>query len=195
MQNESVPDVRGCASTPQGGGEQIPAVRRPIPEVLTIATVLAPWGLRGELKVRIETDFPDRFSRLSHVLLGAEREPFEVEAFRQQQGHGLLKLKGCDDRNAAERLRDSEVQIPLSEAMPLPAGQYYSYQVEGLAVCTEEGEPLGTIEEVLFTGGNAVYVTQGPRGEVLIPVLRDVVLKTDLEGGQVVVRLPAGLLD
>jgi len=195
MQNESLPDVRGCASAPQGGGEQSPAVRRYVPEVLTIATVLAPWGLRGELKVRIETDFPDRFARLSHVLLGAEREPFEVEGFRQQQGYGLLKLKGCNDRDAAERLRDMEVQIPLSEAVPLPAGQYYAYQVQGLAVCTEEGEPLGTIEEVLFTGGNAVYVTQGPLGEVLIPVLKDVVLKTDLEAGQVTVRLPAGLLD
>ena len=195
MQNESLPAVRGYASTPQGDGEQIPAVRRPIPEVLTIATVLAPWGLSGELKVRIETDFPDRFARLSRVLLGIEREPFEVEGFRQQQGHGRLKLKGCDDRNAAERLRDMEVQIPLDEAVPLPAGQYYIYQLQGLAVCTEEGEPLGTIEEVLFTGSNAVYVTQGPRGQVLIPVLKDVVLKTDLEAGRVIVRLPPGLLD
>jgi len=195
MQSESLPDARNCASTPQGDKEHIPAVRRPICEFLTIATVLAPWGLRGELKVRIETDFPDRFARLSRVLLGAEQEPFEVEGFRPHQAHGLLKLRGCDDRSAAERLRDMAVQIPVDEAVPLPPGDYYAFQVEGLAVLTTEGEPLGIIEEVLFTGSNAVYVTHGPRGEVLIPVLKDVVLKTDLEAGQVIVRLPPGLLD
>ena len=98
-------------------------------------------------------------------------------------------------RVEAERLRAWEVQIPTEEAMPLPPGQYYTYQIEGLAVYTEDGEHLGTVEEVLFTGGNAVHVTRGPRGEVLIPALKDVVLEVNVEAGRMVVRLPPGLLD
>jgi 16S rRNA processing protein RimM len=189
------PDVRNHRSAWQQADGHGSAVRRRVPEYLTIATVLAPRGLRGELKVRIETDFPERFARLTRVYLGPEHLSFDFEGFRQYKGHGLLKLKGCDDRTAAEELRGMEVQIPLEEAVPLGSGEYYVHQIEGLAVYTEDGAPVGVIEEVLFTGSNAVYVTQGPLGEVLIPALRDVVLEVDLEGGRMIVRLPPGLVD
>ena len=180
---------------PDAGDRWSAAVRRPVPEYLTIAVVLAPWGKEGEVKARIETDFPHRFTLLKRVYLGPELLPFELEGFRQHKGHVLLKLKGCDDRSAAAKLRGMAVQIPLAEAMPLGPDEYYVYQIEGLAVWTESGEPLGIIEEVLFTGSNEVYVTHGPRGEVLIPALKDVVLEVDLEAGRMIVRLPPGLLD
>jgi len=185
MHSKHLPDVGDCRSV----------IRRHVPEYLTIATVLAPWGTRGELRVRIETDFPDHLVRLNRVYLGTEHQPFDFEGFRQHKGYGLLKLKGCDDLATAEKLRDMEVQIPLAEAMPLEPGKYYVYQIEGLAVYTEEGELLGIIEEVLFTGSNQVYVIQGPRGEVLIPALRDVVLEVNQEDRRMIVRLPLGLLD
>jgi 16S rRNA processing protein RimM len=195
MHNEHSPDVRDRRSTAHRGGGRESAVRRRVPEYLTIATVLAPFGVRGELKVRIDTDFPERFARLTRVYLGPEHEPFEFEGFRLHKSLGLLKLKGCNSRNEAERLRDWEVQIPTEEAMPLPPGQYYVHQIEGLAVYTEYGEHLGKVEEVLFTGSNAVYVIRGARGEVLIPALKDVVLEIDVQAGRMVVRLPPGLLD
>jgi 16S rRNA processing protein RimM len=87
------------------------------------------------------------------------------------------------------------VQVPVEEAMPLGPGEYYEHEILGLAVCTEDGEPLGVVDEVLYTGSNAVYVTRGPLGEVLIPVLNDVVLEVDLEAERLVVRLPPGLLE
>jgi 16S rRNA processing protein RimM len=195
VNKKRLPDVRNCDSSWQQDGMQDSAVRRRVPEYLTIATIIAPRGLRGELKVRIETDFPERFARLTRVYVGPERRPFDFEGFRQYKRHGLLKLKGCDDRTAADELRGMDVQIPLEEAMPLEAGEYYVYQIEGLAVWTEDGKPLGVIEEVIFTGSNAVYVTQGPQGEVLIPALEDVVLEVDLERERMIVRLPPGLLD
>jgi len=87
------------------------------------------------------------------------------------------------------------VQIPIAEAWPLPTGQYYVYELEGLEVCTEEGESLGHLTDVLFTGANPILVTQGPRGEILIPKLKEVVLKIDPEAGRITVRLPPGLVD
>ncbi len=195
MHSEQSPDVRDAPSISQTDGGRRSDVRRCIPQYLTIATVLAPFGLRGELKVRIETDFPERFAALSQVYLGPDHEPFAFQAFRPHKGFGLLKLKGCDSRDEAERLRGWEVQILGEEAMPLPAGQYYIYQIEGLAVYTQDDEYLGAVEEVLSTGSNAVHVVQGPLGEVLIPALPDVILKVDLEAGRMIVRLPPGLLD
>ncbi len=193
-QSSHVPDSAGTSLDASQQCEGDAAVRRRIPEYLTIASVLAPWGTRGELKVRIETDFPERFERLQRVYLGAEHLPYELEGFRRHQDHGLLKLKGCDSPQSAAKLRDMEVQIPLAEAMPLPHGQYYTYQIEGLQVRTEDGEALGSVTEVLFTAANPVLVVRGARGEVLIPKLPEVVLEISPQAGYVIVRLPPGLL-
>ena len=193
---EQLPDVGDGPAAPRRGSQTDSGVRRSVPEYLVVATVLAPFGIKGEVKVRIETDFPDRFALLERVHLGRELWPFELEGFRQHsKGYSLLKLAGCDDRDAAGRLRGMAVQIPLTEAVPLNPGEYYVYQIQGLSVWTESGDPLGTVEEVLFTGSNEVYVTRGPRGQVLIPALKDVVLEVDLEAGRMTVCLPPGLLE
>jgi 16S rRNA processing protein RimM len=194
-QQSHLPDSVGPSHAASQQREGHTAVRRRVPEYLTIASVLAPWGTRGELKVRIETDFPERFDLLRRVYLGPEHEPYEMEGFRRLHNDGLLKLRDCDNPESAARLRNMEVQIPLAEAMPLPDGQYYTYQIEGLQARTEDGEALGSVAEVLFTGANPILVVRGSRGEVLIPKLPDVVLEINPAAGYVIVRLPAGLLD
>ena len=106
-----------------------------------------------------------------------------------------LAFAGGDDRNFAEALRGKLVWIPIEEAMPLAAGQYYVHQVLGLAVETEDGDALGILREVLVTGSNDVYVVHDGTREVLIPVLKDVIRRVDLAERKMIVRLPAGLLD
>jgi 16S rRNA processing protein RimM len=189
------PDDRKRPPARHGDRSGNSGIRHRITDYLVIATVLRPHGVRGELKIRVETDFPERFALLSRIYLGPEYLPFELESFRNLPGYGLLKLKGLDDRTAAEALRGMDVQIPIDEAMPLGPGQYYEHEVLGLEVWSVDGERLGLIEEVLFTGSNPVYVTLAPDREILIPSLPDVVLDVDLEGGRMTVRLPPGLLD
>ena len=142
----------------------------------------------------LETDFPERFKRLKRVYLGEKVTPFVLEGSRLHKGNALLKLGGCDDRDAAEKLRGQLVQIPIEEAMPLGDDEYYVYQIVDLDVWTAEGEYLGRISEVLFTGANDVYVVQGEKGEILIPAVEDVVLEVDLDGGRLTVQLMEGLI-
>lgn len=155
---------------------------------------MRPWGVRGEVKVEILTDWPERFALLEYVYLGEGAIPYRLERFRLHREYALLKLASCDDRNAAEALREQLVQIPPEEAMPLDEDEYYVHQIEGLEVWTDDGEPLGRVIEVLFTGSNEVYVVHGPRGEVLIPAIADVVLEVDLESRRLVVHLMDGLI-
>jgi 16S rRNA processing protein RimM len=195
VRSERGPDDRSRPPAQRGDRPGSSGVRRRLAEYLTIGTVLRPHGVRGELKVRVETDFPERFALLSHVYLGPKHLPFELQSFRSLPKYGLLKLKGMDDRTAAEALNGMDVQIPVGEAMPLGPGEYYEYEIVGLEVWSVDGERLGVIEEVLLTGSNPVYVTLGPHGEILIPSLPDVVLEVNLESGRMTVRLPLGLLD
>jgi len=171
---------------------------RTMPRYLVIGKVVAPWGVRGEVKVAIETDFPEHFERLKQVYLGEEATSFALESSRLHKGHVLLKLKDCNHRDAAEKLRGQLVQIPIEpieEAMPLGEDEYYVHQIIGLDVWTTVGEHLGQVSEVLFTGANDVYVVQGEKGEILIPAIEDVILEINLAGGRLTVNLPEGLID
>jgi 16S rRNA processing protein RimM len=169
------------------------------PKHLILGEILRPHGVRGEVRVRLLTDFPERISKLERVYLGKDPDsiatPYGVESMRRHQEHGLLKLKGIDDRDAADRLRQLLVMIDLAHAVPLEAGEFYLYQLIGVEVRTEAGEVLGTLTEVLETRANDVYVVKSPRyGEILIPALPETIIKTDIPAKQVIVRLPEGLL-
>jgi 16S rRNA processing protein RimM len=152
------------------------------------------FGIRGELKVRIDTDDPERFALLDKVYLGERRVRFEVDSSRLHQRNALMTLRGIADRDAAEKWRGAYVYIDVADALPLEEGEYYHHQVVGLAVSTEEGEDLGRVTEILTTGANDVFIIQGPRGEILLPHIADVVLDVNLDAGTITVRVPEGLL-
>lgn len=171
---------------------------RPL-EWVTIGVVTAAHGVRGEVRVRPLTDFPDRFLSTERVFLRREEErtPHRVRGARPHgKGEFLLALEGVDDRNAAEGLRRAEVQVPVEEAVPLPPGTYYVFQLVGLDVDTVKGERLGTLRDVMQTGANDVYVVRDDAGkEVLIPALKEVVVEIDLDGRRIVVDPLPGLLE
>jgi len=117
----------------------------------TIGLAVAPFGRFGEIKVKGETDFPDRFKRLKQVCL---RTPgtatiFTVESVRPHKGQMLLKLEGIGSIDDVERWRGARIQIPRADAVPLPEDSYYSVDLVGMEVVTPEGRPLGILEEVL----------------------------------------------
>jgi len=165
------------------------------PRYLVVGRVLRPHGIRGELRVKILTDYPERISDLAAVYLGSDYRRYALIGARLHKDALLLRLEGCDDRNAAEALRGLSVSITRDDAVPLEDDEYYHFQLIGVQVESESGEILGEIAEVLMTPGvNDVYVVHGPLGEVLIPGIRDVVQELDLDAGRMVVRLLPGLL-
>ncbi len=169
---------------------------QPEPRYLTIGRIVKPHGIRGELAMEILTDTPEHIAELDEVYVGPERRPYKVENVRFHKGRMLLRLQGCDDRNAAEALRDARVQISWEMAKPLEENEYYAFQLLGLEVVTDEGESLGELVEILSTPGvNDVYVIHGLFGEVLLPAIEDVIVDIDVEGGQMTVHLLPGLLD
>ncbi len=167
------------------------------PRFIVIGQILAPFGVRGAVKVEVMTDFPDRFSDLETVYLGDGHQPHAVRRaeVRTDGRHAILQFEGCDTPEDAARLRKQLVSVPAEDAVPLEDGQYYVYQIMGLTVQTDAGETLGVVADVLFTGGNDVYVVKRDGREVLIPVLEDVILNVDLPARTMIVHLPPGLTD
>ena len=178
-----------------GSGE----VHIPEPRYLVVGRILRPHGVRGELRVEVITGYPERLEQHRFFYLAAQDSPesvqrYPVEKSRLRGKVILLKLGGYDDRNAAEALRGMLVLIPIDEAAPLEEGEYYHFQIVGLAVETETGHPLGRVVGVLETGANDVYVVHGSLGEVLVPAIEEVVLEINPEAGRMVVHVLPGML-
>lgn len=170
------------------------------PEYLLLGEILRPHGIRGEIRVRLLTDYPERIAKLKTVYLAESPEaenvtPYQVQGMRMNKDFGLLTLREITDRDQADRLRGLLILVDIANAVPLEAGEFYLYQLIGLKVVTSFGETLGTLTEVLETGANDVYIVDSPQyGEILIPVIPDAIVQTDIENGVLIVNLPEGLI-
>ena len=170
-----------------------------IPEgYIAVGMITSAHGLRGEVKVELHTDFPERFAPDVVVYLGEELNKVTIGSARPHQGQMLLTFHGIDDRAKADALRNIWVFIPEEEAVDLEEDTYFVHDIIGLSVQTTSGTLLGTVGQVLFTGANDVYVVETPdepRREILLPAIADVIKQVDLENGILTVELLPGLLD
>jgi len=159
---------------------------------IVIGRVVGPFGIRGELKVVVTTDFPERFQAGGEVSLNLPkgRRTRRIERSRPHKGGIILKLEGVETRSDAEELRDIDIIIDENQLRELEAGRFYVFDVIGLKVVTEDGREQGAVTEVLH-GPNDVYVTSTG---LCIPALKDVVAKIDIEGGLMLIRAVPGLL-
>lgn len=160
---------------------------------LVIGEIVAPRGVRGEVRVSIATDMPARFLDLENVFVGPDRILYQVRRARLHQQWALLELEGVSDRDAAESLRGQLLWVSRDQAISLDTDEYFVCDIVGLRVLTETDEELGRIVEVIATGANDVYVVRTAEGELLLPAIHDVVLTVDIKAGLMRVRVPAGL--
>ena len=162
------------------------------PEYVTIGQILAPWGIKGKLKVEVVTDFPQRFTPSSKIYIN--QQPMTIDSTEWRKGKAIIKLSTIDSIEDAQRLRGQPIEIHHSQLQPLPEGQYYHFQLIGLEVYTTQGELLGNITEILTAESNDIYVVSGDRGEIVIPAIEDVVKSIDLNKGCIVIEPIEGLL-
>lgn len=167
---------------------------------LAVGLIVGVHGLRGEVKIELYTDFPERFQPDVQLLMGEELEPMNIARARPHKGHMLVQFAEVRNRSQAEELRNRWLFVPEEQAVELDEGTFWVHDIIGLQVHTEAGELLGTVSDVIFTGANEVYVVQ-PHGslnrgrEILLPAIADVVQAVNLETETMVVQLPPGLID
>ena len=168
-------------------------------DLVAVAKILRPRGLRGEAVAEVLTDFPERFENLENVtavMPGGVRRELILENAWFQKDRIVLKFKGLNTVEDAEALRDAEICIDESEAVELEEGEFFDWQLEGCEAITTEGEPVGKIREVLRTGGTEVLVVDTADGhEVLIPFAESICTEVDVERKRITVDPPEGLLE
>jgi len=166
--------------------------------LITIGKALKPFGVKGEMKIELMTDFPERFRGLSRVHLvspsGREMD-CEVKSIRHSGKAPLMLFEGYDTPEKAKALNGWLLKIPEEEAVPLPEGTYYWFELIGMEVFTEGGEMLGTLVDIFETGSNDVYVVRQGVNEVYIPATQEVVKQVDRAAKRMVIHLLDGLME
>ena len=161
---------------------------------VVVGQVLAPLGVRGHMRVRVLSDVPGRFS--PGAFLYVEGRRYRVrEVKRLKPDLIALALEGITTPEQARWLRGRFLEVPLDSPRPRREGVYYHFELIGMRVLTPDGRRLGTLEEIISTPAHDVYVVRDERGrEVLIPAVDSVVKRVDVEGGEMTVEPPPGLL-
>ena len=159
-------------------------------EYLRIGEAVRPQGVRGELKLRVESQDPSRYARLTSVWLktgGGFRE-YRVQKGRVSGDFAYLKLAGIETREQAEALRGSAFYVDRAHAIELPEGEHFLCDLIGLRAETEDGGEIGVLTDIIQNHpAYDIYVFQTERGEMMMPALRRAILSTDVERG--VIRL------
>jgi 16S rRNA processing protein RimM len=167
-------------------------------DLVAIAKVARPRGLKGEVFADILTDFPERFDGLESVtavLPNGERQGLKIEDFRFQNGRLVLKFAGYDSVESAETLRDSEICIAESDAIELDEGEYFDWQLIGCSVETIDGKSVGVVSELQRTGGTENLLVESVHRDHLIPFAESICVDVDIENKLIKIDPPDGLLE
>ena len=155
-------------------------------------------GIRGQVIVNPETDFPDERFRPGATMYterGGTLTPLTLTTVRFQNGRPVIGVQGVETMNEAEQLAGLELRVPVEALAPLPEGTLYHHDLVGCRVVTKDGREVGTVEGVAGPFGGSRLIVAGGAGESLIPLARYICPTIDIAGKRIVIDPPEGLLD
>lgn len=164
---------------------------------LSIGEIVAPFGISGEMKVRLDTDFPERFHGLDKICirqLNGVSWLAEVKSTRFHKGQILLRLNDIHTIEQVDSLRGSLVQIEPVQAVHLPDDEFYMHDLIGCTVITSEGITVGVLESVMRGVANDVYVVRDGSYEALLPAISQVIKQVDIKEKRILITPMEGLL-
>lgn len=161
-----------------------------------VGNIVNTQGIKGEVRLMPAVDDVERFKLLDRIFVDRKGSitEYEIENVRFHKQFVLLKLKGIDDMTSAEKLKGTVAKITEDMALPCEEDEYYIRDLYDMEVVTDEGEKLGIISDIIFTGANDVYAVKSDDGkEILIPAIKDCILDVDVENKIMTVKLLEGL--
>lgn len=177
--NNKAVDLKASPGSPQPGE----------PVYLMIGRLRRSHGINGDLLLELLTEFPERIKPGVTIHIGSAKTSVIISNIRLANKLYIVSFKGYESEQVVKQFSNQWIYIRTADAAPLPEGRYYHHEIVGLRVLTEKRELLGEISEIMVTGANDVYVIKDQNGgESLIPAIKSVIVKYDLEAGEVIIR-------
>lgn len=169
-------------------------------EYLNVGKIVNTQGLKGEVRVISQTDFPElRYKKGSVLTLfqdGKAPVRLVIKSHRKHKNFDIVSFEEHPSINEVEKYRDGILKVEKGDIGALEDNEFYYHEIIGLKVVDEEGTELGKIKEILSPGANDVWVVQRiKKKDILLPYIESVVKQVDVVNGQVIVEIPEGLID
>ena len=166
--------------------------------MIAVGRITKSVGIKGEVRVAMLTDSPERFAKLKTVWCGTDETTavrFSVLSMRIEQSAVVLKLKEIDSRSLADEHRGEYLFVEAKDMVAAAKGSYFIHDIIGMKVVTEVGEEVGSVRDVMELPANDVWVVASRTKEILIPAIKEVIRLVDLDGRTVVIRPLEGMLE
>src|SRR5262245_53770455 len=163
-----------------------------------VGVVARAHGIRGQVIVNPETDFPDeRFQAGAELFIerGGRVEALTVTTVRFHRERPIIGIAGVETMNEAEALAGFELRVPTDRLVTLPPDTFYRHDLVGCQVTTRGGRAVGLVRDVEGTIAGSRLVVDGPGGEVLIPLVAAICTEVDPATKRIVIEPPEGLLE
>ena len=166
-------------------------------EYFEIGQIVNHFGIKGMLKVKPFTNDISQFKTLGTLLVEKNGKLIEmqIEEVKFSKNQILLKLKGIETIEEAEKYRNCYLKIAREKAKKLPKNTYFIADLIGLEVYTDEDKLLGKVDDIYNTGSSDIYVVKDEKGkQILLPAIKDVIKKVDIENQKIIVHIIDGLI-
>lgn len=162
-----------------------------------LGVVLKPHGLKGELYISLDTDYPEDYQEMESVFMlqNGKLVPFFIEYIQLKNKEALVKFEDVEDKEGALSLRGNTLHLPLTELPELTGNQFYFHEIDGFKIEDSENGMLGIVKEVFEAGHQDLIGMEYQGKEVLIPINDEVILDVDRDNKLLRVSLPKGLLE
>jgi 16S rRNA processing protein RimM len=167
-------------------------------EMAVVGQIARAHGIRGQVIVNVETDFPrERFRPGAELYIkeGGGVKALVVATVRFHRERPVMALDGVEDMNAAIALAGTELRVPVERLMPLPGGTFYRHDLVGCRVETRNGERIGVVTDVEGTLGRSRLVVETSGGEALVPLVEAICIAIAPADKRIVIDPPEGLLE
>jgi len=167
-------------------------------DMAVVGRIARAHGIRGQVIVNLETDFPETRFRPGAELF-TKRDgvvnAVRLTTVRFQRDRPVIGIEGVTTMSEAEALAGCDLRVPADQLAALPAGMFYRHDLVGCRVETHDGKPVGTVSGVEGTLAGSRLVIDGARGEILVPLATDICTTIDVDGKRIVIEPPEGLLE
>lgn len=162
-----------------------------------VGQIVNTFGIKGFVKVNPLTDDAERFEELESVFVEKNKEliKMKIEEVKYHKNQVLIKFKGIEDINMAEKYKGCYIKIKRENAKKLPKDTYFIADLIGLPVYDESGNLLGKVDDIYNNKSHDIYVVKNELGkQILLPSTKEVIKQIDIENERIVVHLIDGLV-
>ena len=166
-------------------------------EYFEIGQIVNTFGIKGFVKINPFTDDLERFGELKSVFIVKNKElvDMQIEEVKYHKHLVLVKFKGIEDINMAEKYKGCYIKIKRENARKLPEGTYFIADLIGIKVYDEDGNLLGKVDDIYNNKSTDIYVIKDELGkQILLPSTKEVIKQIDVDEEKMVVHLINGLI-